>query len=102
MDGQGWAVATIGVVLLLGVGEGVYPAGLAEWVGLLLYPGGICLGMILAWWKEDLEAASRSQAWWPSTCFTPPPPAAYRGAGHGWFSPSPVSSFSGAGSGRET
>lgn len=51
---RAWAVATIGVVLLLSVGEGLYPAGLAEWIGLLLYPGGICLGMILAWWREGL------------------------------------------------
>jgi len=51
---RAWAVATIGVVLLLSVGEGLYPAGIAEWIGLLLYPGGICVGMILAWWKEAL------------------------------------------------
>jgi hypothetical protein len=42
------------VVLLLFVGEGLYPATLAEWIGLLLYPGGVCLGMILAWWREGL------------------------------------------------
>ena len=51
---RAWAIATIGVVLLLSVGEGLYPATSAEWIGLLLYPGGICLGMILAWRKEGL------------------------------------------------
>ena len=51
---RAWAVATIGLVLLLSVGEGLYPTGPAEWIGLLLYPGGICLGMILAWWREGL------------------------------------------------
>jgi len=51
---RAWAAATIGVILLLCVGEGLYPAGPAEWIGLLLYPGGICLGMILAWWREGL------------------------------------------------
>jgi hypothetical protein len=55
---RAWAVAAIGVVLLLSVGEGVHPAGPAEWVGLLLYPGGVCAGMILAWWwKEGLGGA---------------------------------------------
>ena len=49
-----WAVAAVGTVILLSVGEGLYPAGRAEWVGLLLYPGGICAGMILAWWREGL------------------------------------------------
>ncbi len=51
---RAWAVATIVVVLLLSVGEGLHPAGAAEWVGLLLYPGGVCLGMLLAWWREGL------------------------------------------------
>jgi hypothetical protein len=49
-----WAVATVGVVVLLTLGEGLYPTRPAEWIGLLLYPGGICLGMILAWWREGL------------------------------------------------
>jgi hypothetical protein len=45
------------VVLLLFVGEGLYPARPTEWIGLLLYPGGVCLGMILAWWREGLGGA---------------------------------------------
>lgn len=49
-----WAVAAIGVVLLLSVAEGLYPARPAEWIGLALYPGGVCVGMILAWWREGL------------------------------------------------
>ena len=51
---RAWAIATISVVLVLAVGEGVYPATLTEWIGLLLYPGGVCLGLILAWWREGL------------------------------------------------
>ena len=51
---RGWAVATVGVVLLLCVVEGLYPARPTEWIGLLLYPGGVCVGMILAWWREGL------------------------------------------------
>ena len=54
---RAWAVATLGIVLLLSVGEGLYPTGLTEWIGLLLYPGGICVGMIVAWWKEGLGGA---------------------------------------------
>jgi len=51
---RGWAVATVGVVLLLCMVEGLYPARPTEWIGLLLYPGGVCVGMILAWWREGL------------------------------------------------
>jgi len=54
---RAWAIVTIGVVLLLCVGEGLYPKNPAEWIGLVLYPGGICVGMILAWWKEGLGGA---------------------------------------------
>jgi hypothetical protein len=42
------------IVVLLSVGEGVHPDGPTELAGLILYPGGICLGMVLAWWKEGL------------------------------------------------
>ena len=49
-----WAIVTIGVVILLSVGEGIHPTGLPELIGLVLYPGGICVGMVLAWWKEGL------------------------------------------------
>jgi hypothetical protein len=42
--------------LVLGfiVGEGFNPSGLNEWLGVLLFPVGISIGMILAWWKEGL------------------------------------------------
>lgn len=49
-----WSVASIGVMLLLLVGEGLYPSTPAEWVGLLFFPFGISAAMILAWWKEGL------------------------------------------------
>lgn len=49
-----WTIMTIAVVVLLSLGEGVNPTGLAETVGLLLYPVGICLGLVLAWWKEGV------------------------------------------------
>jgi hypothetical protein len=49
-----WAFVTMVIVSLLSVGEGVHPGGRTELVGVALYPGGICLGMVLAWWKEGL------------------------------------------------
>jgi hypothetical protein len=44
------------LALVLGfiVGEGLNPSGPSEWLGVLLLPVGISVGMILAWWKEGL------------------------------------------------
>ena len=49
-----WSVACVGFVLLILVGEMVSPhaappSSLRELVGLLLFPFGVCLGLILAW-----------------------------------------------------
>jgi FtsH-binding integral membrane protein len=54
-----WSLATIGLVLLIFVGEAVSPSTPAaftpsELVGLLFFPIGVCLGMILAWRREAL------------------------------------------------
>jgi len=49
-----WAIVSVAVVVLLSLGEGIHPAGPAETAGLFLYPGGICLGMAVAWWKEGV------------------------------------------------
>ncbi len=49
-----WTIVTIAVVVLLSLGEGIHPAGPAETAGLLLYPIGICFGMVFAWWKEGV------------------------------------------------
>jgi hypothetical protein len=51
---RGWSVASIGLMLLLLVGEGLNPSSPTEWVGLLFFPFGISAAMILAWWKEGL------------------------------------------------
>ncbi len=44
------------MALLLGfiVGEGVSPSRPSEWLGFLLFPVGISVGMILAWRNESL------------------------------------------------
>jgi hypothetical protein len=49
-----WSVASIALVLAFIAGEGIDPSGLNEWIGLLLFPVGISVGMILAWWQEGL------------------------------------------------
>lgn len=47
-----WSVASIVLVLGFIIGEGFNPSGLNEWIGVLLFPIGISIGMILAWWWE--------------------------------------------------
>lgn len=49
-----WSVASVGLVLAFIVGEGFNPSGPNEWLGVLFFPVGISVGMILAWWKEGL------------------------------------------------
>jgi hypothetical protein len=51
---RGWTVVSIGVILLLTVGEGLYFTRLTEWLGFLFFPVGISVGMILAWRREVL------------------------------------------------
>jgi hypothetical protein len=50
------SIISIGLVLLFMVGEGFNPAQLTptEWSGFLFFPGGISIGMIIAWWKEGV------------------------------------------------
>jgi hypothetical protein len=49
-----WSAASVALVLGFIVGEGFNPSGLNEWLGVLFFPAGISIGMILAWWKEAL------------------------------------------------
>ena len=51
-----WSIATIVLVLLFLFGEPFNPRG-AEWLGLLLFPLGVCAGMVVAWWSEGLGGA---------------------------------------------
>ena len=50
------SVVSVGTILLFMIGEGFKPLKITftEWIGLLFFPFGISLGMILAWWKERL------------------------------------------------
>ena len=49
-----WSIASITLVLLFIVGEGDNPTTSTEWLGFLFFPAGICVGMIIAWWREGL------------------------------------------------
>jgi len=46
------SIVIIGLELLLLIGEGLYPTTTIEWLGLLFFPLGISVGMVLAWWRE--------------------------------------------------
>jgi hypothetical protein len=53
-----WSIASVGLVLLIVVGELVTPhappATFRDLVGLFLFPFGVCVGMIVAWRWEGL------------------------------------------------
>ena len=49
-----WSIASIALVSALVVGEGRNPSGWNELLGLVLFPFGICLGMVVAWWREGV------------------------------------------------
>ncbi len=56
-----WSLAAVGFVLLFLVGEGLNsqggkPTG-ADWMGLAFWPTGICLGLIIAWFRIRLGGA---------------------------------------------
>ena len=55
---RAWSIVTIILVLAFLIGEGFNPEQftLAEWLGFLFFPFGICLGLIVAWWRESFGA----------------------------------------------
>jgi hypothetical protein len=56
-----WSLLTIIVLLLFFFGEADFSGPIRitpqEWLGILFFPVGIVLGMVLAWWKEGVGAA---------------------------------------------
>lgn len=56
-----WSLASLGFVLLFLFGEGLSGHGarptLAEWTGLALWPGGVVLGLAVAWFRARLGGA---------------------------------------------
>lgn len=53
------SIASITLLLMLFAGEGLHPSEVAprQWAGLVFFPLGVIIGMIVAWWKEGLGAA---------------------------------------------
>ena len=53
------SIASITLLVSLFMGEALHPAEISpnEWAGLLFFPIGVMIGMIVAWWKEGLGAA---------------------------------------------
>jgi hypothetical protein len=56
-----WSLVSLGFVLLfvfaeLLFGNGAKPTW-SEWLGLALWPGGVCLGLTIAWFRARLGGA---------------------------------------------
>ena len=52
------SIASITYLILLFLGEALHPSeiSLREWAGLLFFPIGVMVGLMVAWWKEGLGA----------------------------------------------
>jgi hypothetical protein len=56
-----WSLLSIAFLLVMFIGEAlsspwVWPTW-SEWVGLALFPVGVTIGLVLAWWREGLGGA---------------------------------------------
>ena len=53
------SIASITLIILLFMGEAFRPSEISsnEWAGLVFFPIGVTIGMIVAWWKEGLGSA---------------------------------------------
>jgi hypothetical protein len=56
-----WSLASIVFVLVFLFGEGLSGHGAqptaAEWIGLALWPGGVAVGLVVAWFRRGLGGA---------------------------------------------
>lgn len=52
------SLLSIGLILLFFTGEPFHPTQipLKQWIGLTLFPLGVVIGMIIAWWRPGLGA----------------------------------------------
>ena len=53
------SIASITLLILVFMEEAFHPSEISpnEWAGLLFFPIGVMIGMIVAWWKEGLGSA---------------------------------------------
>ena len=49
-----WSLASIVFVLVFLFGDGLSGPTTAEWIGLVLFPGGVGVGLIVAWFREGI------------------------------------------------
>ena len=52
------SIASITLLVMLFQAEAFHPSDIApeEWIGLVFFPTGVIVGMIVAWWKEGVGA----------------------------------------------
>ena len=50
------SIASVTLLLMLFFGEGLHPSRITanEWTGLVFFPIGVVIGMLIAWWKEGV------------------------------------------------
>jgi len=50
------SIASITLLILLFMGDAVRPSEISrnEWAGLVFFPIGVVIGMVIAWWKEGV------------------------------------------------
>ena len=50
------SIASITLLILLFMGDAVRPSEISanEWAGLMFFPIGVVIGMVIAWWKEGV------------------------------------------------
>ena len=52
------SIVTITLMAMMFVGEGFRPSEISrnQWIGLIFFPFGVVIGMVIAWWKEGVGA----------------------------------------------
>jgi hypothetical protein len=50
------SIVTITLMAMMLVGEGFHPSEITrnQWVGLVFFPFGVVMGMVIAWWNEGV------------------------------------------------
>ena len=50
------SIASVTLLLMIFLGEGSSPSKITtnEWIGLVFFPIGLVIGLVIAWWKEGI------------------------------------------------